>query len=84
VPTVGYSRFVRRVWDTLAQRTGHEPAYLDKSSIATYCPACIDGTMHVRFVEHPRPSAVISSQTGGAGRCSQGCTEDLIAEALFK
>ena len=72
-----------RIWDRLAERTGHTVFYLDATHIAGYCPACLDGTLRIGFVSHPKPKAFIDSQEGGPGRCSRGCTEDEIVEALF-
>lgn len=83
MPTAEYTRFVHRVWDSLQQRTGRPVYYLDSSLIAGYCPACLDGTLRVRFLEHPRPGMTVGSNAGGPGRCSEGCSEEQIAEALF-
>jgi hypothetical protein len=77
-----YTQFVYRVWDQLKGRTGRAPIYLDSTHIASYCPSCLDGTLVVGFVSHPRPRAFVSSQGAGAGYCSRGCTEEQIVEAL--
>ncbi len=64
MPTAEYTRFVHRVWDSLQQRTGRPVYYLDSSLIAGYCPACLDGTLRVRFLEHPRPGMTVGSERG--------------------
>lgn len=62
MPSDEYTAFVHRVWDRLEEATGRAPDYLDASSIASYCPACLEGTLRTRFYEHPQPRAVFSSQ----------------------
>lgn len=79
-----YSRFVSRWWDRIEELTGHAPFYIDKQTIASYCPCCLTGTVTFRFVEHPKPNAFPSSQGGGEGCCSGGCTAVAIAEAMAR
>lgn len=81
--TAAYSRFVCRVWDQLEALTGHAPFYLDATHLASHCPACLDGTVRVGFVDRPEPGITIISKARGPGFCSHGCPETLIAEVLF-
>lgn len=56
---------------------------IDADHLATYCPACLDGVMLIRFLSHPEPGMAISDGWGGPPGCSRGCTEELINEVLF-
>ena len=80
--TDDYARFVNRIWDGIHAQTGHQPFYIDASSIASYCPSCLDGTLTIRFLQSPRPGMAVSSLERGPGTCSSGCTERQIIEAL--
>ena len=82
MPGDAYARFVYRIWDAVERRTGQPPMYVDALHAACYCPACGDGTMLIRWLEHPEPAMAVSSTNRGLGCCSSGCTEDQIAEAL--
>ena len=77
-----YAQFVRQWWDRIEELTGHVPFYINKQTIACYCPACREGTVRFRFVEHPKPTAFPSSQGGGPGCCSHGCTGVEIRRAM--
>ena len=79
-----YAAFVKRVWDRIETLTGHAPFYVDATHICSYCPLCLEGTVMFRFVERPRPQAFPSSQSGGEGCCSAGCTAIEIAEVLTR
>jgi len=57
----GYGTFVRCVWDRIEERTGYEPFYLDARTIASYCPACREGTLRLGFVSTPRPGFAVLS-----------------------
>jgi len=81
LPDAAYTRYGLRVWDQICERTGHDPFYIDAERIASYCPACGDGTMLVRFLEHPQPGMAITHH--GQPGCSRGCTEQQINDALF-
>lgn len=81
MPDAAYTRYGNRVWDRITDRTARPPFYIDPERIASYCPACGDGTMLVRFLERPRPGMAISHH--GTPGCSRGCTEAQINEALF-
>jgi hypothetical protein len=84
VITDSYSRWVRRVWAALERRTGRTAFYIDHCHIAGYCPSCGYGTINVRFLDdRNEPAISISSPELGHGFCSLGCTERMIAEALF-
>ena len=82
MPSDAYRSWAYRVWDQLEERTGRAPVYIGAQRIGAYCPACGEGTVCVRFLEHPRPSCTISSNAF-ADRCSRGCTEAEVMEALF-
>lgn len=89
VPT-RYEDYVNRVCGRIAALTGQEPVYLDARSVACFCPACLGGTLHVRFNERPaaesvepKPEMIVSSQVNGTGYCSDGCSEADIGDALF-
>jgi hypothetical protein len=75
-----YAQFVGHVWERVEELTGHAPFYIDRCHIASYCPRCLTGTVLIRFVEKPRPTAYPSSKGGGPGCCSDGCTAVEIAE----
>jgi hypothetical protein len=75
VPSIAYTRWVHRVWDRLADRTGRTVFYMDCEHIAAYCPACGEGTILLRWLEYPEP--------GFAATCSRGCGDEQIGEALF-
>ena len=77
-----YARFVNRIWKRIEDVTGHAPFYIDRCHIASYCPCCLEGTVMFRFVERPKPTMFPSSQGGGPGCCSHGCTAIEIAGAL--
>jgi hypothetical protein len=79
-----YAAFVSHWWDRLEELTGHTPFYVDRQTIATYCPRCRTGTVVFRFVEHPKPTAFPSSDGGGQGCCSGGCTAVEIAQAVAR
>jgi hypothetical protein len=86
VPGATYARFVNHVCDRIAALTGHEPFYVDATTIASYCPACLAGTMLLRFSERTGariPAFVVSSATSGRGACSEGCSEAEIGEVIF-
>lgn len=84
-PTLSkYQLLVRDTWDKLEKRTGHPVFYIGAREIASYCPACLKGTMLVTFVDTRPPEAIPSSQALGVGFCSWGCTAEQIAEALMK
>jgi len=68
------TRFVDRLCDGIDLATGQHPHYMGRLRLASYCPACLDGTMSIRLVRHPEPGATL--------RCSHGCTEPEIAAAL--
>jgi hypothetical protein len=81
-----YAAFVNRTWQRIEDLTGHKPFYVDRCHIASYCPRCLDGTVSWRFIEEARrglrPEWTISSQEGGPGHCSHGCTEREVAEVI--
>ena len=77
-----YAAFVSRWWSRIEELTGHAPFYIDSTHITSYCPACLEGTVMFRFVEHPKPTAFPSSQGGGPGCCSHGCTAVEIRAAM--
>jgi hypothetical protein len=82
-----YGRFVATTWDRIEERVGRLPIYLDARRIATTCPACLDGTVALRFVEQPRPigearPAFVAYSPRGRGCCSNGCDEAAIGRAL--
>ena len=62
MPSARYEQFVHRVWDRLEHLTGQAPNYLDAASLASRCPACLEGTLRTRFYEYPEPRAVFSSR----------------------
>lgn len=68
------TRFVDRLWTAIDLTTGHPPAYMGRWRLASYCPACLDGSLSIRLLHHPSP--------GASFRCSRGCTEPQIADAL--
>lgn len=76
-----YTVFVREWWDKLEARTGRV-WYIGAREIASYCPACLKGTMLVTFVDGHPPRAIPSSQAYGVGMCSWGCTTDQIGAAM--
>ena len=78
-----YQLLVYDTWDKLEARTGRV-WYVGAREIASYCPACLRGTMLVTFVDTRPPEAIPSSQALGVGFCSWGCTAEQIAEALMK
>lgn len=67
-----YTRFVYRVWRRLEERTGHAPTYVDARHVVAYCPACLDGTLLVTFVERPAPAYTVRSNVHRLGsECSR-------------
>lgn len=82
--TERYSRLVDRVWERIEELTGAPPFYLDRCHIASYCPCCLDGTVMFAFAERPKPTWFPSSQGGGPGCCSNGCTAVEIARAIAR
>jgi hypothetical protein len=63
-----------RLWRAIERVTGRPPAYMGPLRLASYCPACLDGTVSIRLLRHPAPSAAFA--------CSRGCAEPAIAAAL--
>lgn len=80
--TPAYSRMVNRIWERIEELTGAKPFYLDRCHIASYCPRCLDGTVRWTFAERPAPRTFVSSEGGGPGACSNGCTAVEIVEAM--
>lgn len=82
VASESHTAFVYRVWDLIEQRTGYAPQYVGPRNVVSYCPRCLDGTVRWTFIKAQTPSVKVSSQGGGEGRCSRGCSEFEIGEAL--
>ena len=81
MPSAAYTRWVHRLWDRLALRTGHPVHYMAHNRIACYCPCCGVGTMSVTFRDGDPPRAIVSSMAY-PGHCSEGCTEAEVMDAL--
>ena len=81
MPSETYRQWVSRVWDRLERRTERTVFYLDAKHIASYCPACGDGTIRIGFVDSDPPRATVTSNERPRC-CSFGCSSDAILSAL--
>jgi len=78
-----YQQRVYQIWDRIEALSGYAPFYMPDKSLACYCPACGTGTVSLRVLRVEGGVRVkVYSQAGGVDRCSRGCTDKQIAEAL--
>ena len=78
-----YEVLVRRVWRVVEERTGWQPWLLGAGQLASYCPACLTGTVLFTFVDlQSGPRCKVSSHQQGLGHCSMGCTHDQVMEVI--
>lgn len=90
-----YVRYVRRVWQRVEQKTGHQPWSLRPGEIVCYCPSCTlayppktddDGRELVAIGALGGTLTLAFVQhprPGFVGTCSNGCTTQHIGQALF-
>lgn len=77
-----YELFVSQMWLKLERRTDQPVFYAGPHELLSHCPCCLRGTLSIVLVNRRPPQAILRSRAGGLGRCSLGCTEDMIGEAL--
>ena len=81
-PSVQFLALTDRIWEAL-QAEGLRVTYIDRVTIASYCPVCRRGMIGVWFVDGDPPEMRLVRGGKVVTHCTMGCPEKAIGARLW-